>query len=250
VTSGDQRVALVTGASRGIGLAIAERLAREGRDLVLTARDADGLAAAADRLRVHGGTVLSFACDLGDIDAVSSLVPHTVDALGRIDVLVNNGGMFANGSVADIDVPSWEQVVRVNSTAPIVLCQGAVAHMSERRFGRIINIASVAGLRGVPHAAAYAMTKAALVSLTRCLATEVARAGITVNCVAPGMIHTDMTDEFRVDQRRTAWALNLAPMRRWGQAAEVADAVAYFAAEGAGFTTGQVLAVDGGWSGS
>lgn len=246
--TGQRRVAVVTGASRGIGRAIAVRLAAEGHDVVLVARDAAALGITASAVTSLGTRAVPMACDLERLDEVAGVIPQVMDILGRVDVLVNNAGLFVNGSVATLEPAMLERVLRVNTVTPALLCRAAAEHMAPQRYGRIVNIASVAGLRGVPHAAAYAMSKAALVSLTRCLAIECGRRGITVNCVAPGMIDTPMTDEFRADDDRRGWALGLSAMRRWGRVEEVADAVAHFASEAAAFTTGQVLAVDGGWT--
>ena len=234
--------ALVTGASGGIGSAIARALAAQGARLAVSGSNADKLAGFRDTL---GGDHVALACNLGDAAAVDALVPQAVDALGgRLDILVNNAGVTRDNLAMRMKDDEWADVIRINLEAAFRLMRAAVKPMMKARHGRIISITSVVGATGNPGQANYAASKAGLVGLSKALAQEVASRGITVNCVAPGFIVSAMTDALP-DAQKEALTARI-PAGRLGQGDDVAGAVAYLASREAGYMTGQTLHVNGG----
>jgi 3-oxoacyl-[acyl-carrier protein] reductase len=240
----NQRVALVTGASRGIGKAISERLASEGNHVVLVARSADAIEAASDGIIAAGGSAEARPCDLGDDAAVDALLEHVVERHGRLDILVNNAGITRDGLILRMSDEDFDAVIGTNLRAAFRLCRGAARPMMRGRWGRIINIGSVVGVMGNPGQSNYAAAKAGLIGMTRSIGKELGGKGITANVVAPGFIETDMTDA--LPEQLVQEAVARLPLRRLGRSEEIAHAVAYLASEQAGYVTGHVLAVDGG----
>jgi 3-oxoacyl-[acyl-carrier protein] reductase len=240
----EQRIAIVTGASRGIGLAIAEALAAADRHVIAIARSQDKLDAACASIEAAGGKATARACDVSDSEAWASLIESIADEYGRLDILVNNAGITRDGLVLRMSDEDFDDVINVNLRSVFVACRAAARPMLRGKWGRIINISSVSGLVGNAGQANYAAAKAGVVGLTKSLAKELAGKKITANVVAPGFIETDMTEGLPDQVKDGAKAVT--PLKRFGQAAEIAAAVAYFASEQASFTTGQVLAVDGG----
>ncbi len=240
----DGKVALVTGGSRGIGLVIAELLAREGARVAVCARNLDRAQGAAAQLRDGGLDVQAFQADVGDRDSVSNLVKEVLSLHSRIDILVNNAGVTADALLLRMNDDQWNQVIQTNLTG-VFHCTKAVAkQMLKQRWGRIISISSVVGLAGNPGQANYAASKAGIVGFTKSVARELASRGITANVVAPGFIATDMTEN--VSEQSRAELLERIPLGRFGSAEDVARAVVFLASEGAGYITGQVIQVDGG----
>jgi 3-oxoacyl-[acyl-carrier protein] reductase len=235
------RKALVTGATGGLGQAIARVLHAQGATVALSGTRAQALEALAAELGERASPVVA---DLSDKDSVEGLVPAAEAAIGPLDILVNNAGITRDNLFMRMKDEEWEQVLSVNLTAAFRLSRAAVKGMMRRRFGRIVNIGSVVGSTGNPGQGNYAAAKAGLVGLTKALAAEVASRGITVNCIAPGFITSPMTDALNEKQREGILAR--VPAGRLGEGAEVAAACLYLASAEAGYVTGHTLHVNGG----
>jgi 3-oxoacyl-[acyl-carrier protein] reductase len=233
--------ALVTGASGGIGSAIARGLAAHGARLALSGSNASKLEAFAAEL---GGEHVTLACDLSDPAAVDALVPRAVEALGGLDILVNNAGITRDNLAMRMKDEEWSDVIRVNLEAAFRLCRAAAKPMMKARFGRMISITSVVGATGNPGQANYAASKAGLVGMSKALAAELASRNITVNCVAPGFIASAMTEVLPEGQKTAL--LGRIPAGKLGEGDDVAAAVVYLASREAGYVTGQTLHVNGG----
>ena len=234
--------ALVTGASGGIGSAIAQALSAQGARLAVSGSNADKLGAFRDTL---GGDHVALPCNLGDATAVDALVPSAVEALGgKLDILVNNAGVTRDNLIMRMKDEEWMDVIRINLEANFRLARAAAKPMMKARFGRIISITSVVGATGNPGQANYAASKAGVTGMTKALAQELASRGVTANCVAPGFIATAMTDDLPDAQKE---ALNQRiPAGRMGEGSDIAAAVVYLASKEAGYVTGQTLHVNGG----
>ncbi|HBH02127.1 MAG TPA: 3-hydroxyacyl-CoA dehydrogenase [Candidatus Rokubacteria bacterium] len=187
-----RRVALVTGGGRGIGREIALALARDGLDVAVGARTREQVEDVAAAARVLGGRALALELDVTDLEGIRRAVARTETALGPVDVLVNNAGIAEAAPFLKTDPDLWDRHLRVNATGPFLLTRAVLAGMLERRWGRVINIASLVGLYGAPYVTAYTASKHALVGLTRALALEVAARGVTVNAICPGYVATDL----------------------------------------------------------
>jgi 3-oxoacyl-[acyl-carrier protein] reductase len=237
------RVALVTGASRGIGRAIARRLAANGAVVIAAARG-DNAAAVAGEIVRGGGRAESVALDVTDGAAVASTISGLVERLERIDILVNNAGIAKDQLMLRMKREDWDAVLSTNLTAAFSCTQAVLRSMIKQRSGRVINVTSVVGQTGNAGQANYAASKAGLIGFTKALALEVASRNITVNAVAPGMIDTDMTRALSAGTH-DAWADRI-PLKRLGTPDDVAAAVAFLASDEAAYITGHVLAVNGG----
>lgn len=245
----DGRTALVTGASRGIGRAIATAYAEAGADVALVARDREKLAEGAALVEGHGRRAVVLPCDVTDADAVRAMVAQAIAELGSIDILVNNaGGNSFSMPLVGMRFSGWEKTMRLNLDSVVHLTQAVLPHMLERASGVIVNVSSVAGLRGAPMMSHYAAAKAALLSLTQSVAIETAWAGIRVNALVPGWIETDLTDFLRVSDEVEKGALGRVPMARWGTSDEISAPALFLASDASAFMTGQALVVDGGLS--
>ena len=236
------KTALVTGASGGIGSAVAKALAARGARVALSGTNADKLAAVAAEI---GGGCVTLPCDLSDAAAVDALVPSAVEALGgRLDILVNNAGVTRDNLAMRMKDEEWQTVIRVNLEAAFRLARASLKPMMKQRWGRIISVTSVVGVTGNPGQANYAASKAGLIGMSKALAQEVASRNVTANCVAPGFITSAMTDVLPDAQKE---ALNARiPAGRMGTGEEIAAAVVYLASDEAAYVTGQTLHVNGG----
>jgi 3-oxoacyl-[acyl-carrier protein] reductase len=239
------RISLVTGASRGIGRAIACALAAEGATVVVAARDPARVAAAVGEIRAGGGQAEGLLLDVTDRASVQSGFARVLDAHSRIDHLVNNAGIARDNLLLRMKEAEWQEVIATNLTGVFLCTQAALKPMLKQRSGRIVNVTSVVGLVGNAGQANYAASKAGIVGFTKSVAREVASRGVTVNAVAPGFIETDMTAAM-TDKAREA-VTGAIPMGRVGRAEDVAGAVVYLVSDAAAYVTGQVLGVDGGF---
>jgi 3-oxoacyl-[acyl-carrier protein] reductase len=237
------RIALVTGASRGIGRAIARQLATQGAHVVAAARG-DNARAVADEIAGAGGRADAVALDVTAAGAAEEIVRATLERLGRIDILVNNAGIARDQLMLRMKREDWDAVLATNLTGAFALTQAVLKPMIRQRGGRIVCISSVVGQSGNAGQANYAASKAGLIGFAKAVALEVASRGITVNVVAPGLVETDMTRAI-TDGARDDWAAKI-PLRRLGTPDDVASAVCFLASDEASYITGQVLAVNGG----
>jgi 3-oxoacyl-[acyl-carrier protein] reductase len=237
--------ALVTGASGGIGSAIAHALARQGARLALSGSNPAKLRAFRDELNeIYGHDHVEVTCDLANAEQVEHLVPAALDTLGKLDILVNNAGITRDNLAMRMKDEEWDAVLKVNLEAAFRLMRAACRPMMKAKFGRIITITSVVGTQGNPGQMNYAAAKGGLTAMSKSLAQEIASRNITVNCVAPGFIRTAMTDVLPDAQKA---ALNARiPMGRMGEGEEIGAAVAYLASKEAGYVTGQTVHVNGG----
>jgi 2-dehydro-3-deoxy-D-gluconate 5-dehydrogenase len=237
------RVAIVTGASRGLGRAIAAGLAAEGVSVLAAARSEDDLASLAAQ---YPGQVVAARCDVADEGQVRALLPAALDAFGGLDIVVNNAGIAPAGAFAEMPLAEWRRVFDVNVLAPVALCQAAGHHLRAQGSGKIVNIGSLSSLRGKPVLAAYSASKGALLRLTEALSAEWARDGVQVNMIAPGGFATEAQQHVLDDPAILARRVRKIPAGRMGAADEIAALACYLASPLSDFVTGSCYTIDGG----
>jgi 2-dehydro-3-deoxy-L-rhamnonate dehydrogenase (NAD+) len=239
------KVAIVTGAARGIGFAIAGRLSRAGAQVMVADIAEDGAVAAAERLREGGGKATGVAADVTSPTEVGAMVERTLDAFGAVDILVNNAGITGRDApLWETTDEDWEKVLGLNLTGVFYCCRAVVSHMRERRSGAIVNVASISGKEGNPNMIPYSVSKAGVICLTKALAKEVITDAVRVNAVAPGVIETPLLDQLQPEA--IDYMKSKVPMGRMGSPEEVAAVVHFLASDAASFVTGQCYDVSGG----
>lgn len=240
------RVALVTGASRGIGWEAAKALAGAGASVALVGRDVTTLAERVGKLEAMGSSAAAFPADLSDPRVAETVVAACEDRYGKVDILVNNAGINHRRSLHEFDLADFERVIATNLTSCFALAKAAARGMAERGFGRIISTSSIMASTARPTIIAYIAAKGGLSSMTRGLATELGPSGITVNAIAPGYIATEMTTPLQKNPEFDAMMGVRTPLRRWGRPEEMAGAAVFLASDAAAYLTGQTIIIDGG----
>lgn len=240
----DQRVAIVTGASRGIGRAIAKRLAADGRFVVCVARSQGPLDELVAEIESAGGNASAKTCDIADSAALAALVEGVAEEHGRLDILVNNAGITRDNLILRMSDDEWDTVINTNLKSVFVACRAATRPMMKGKFGRIVNIASTSGLVGNAGQSNYAAAKSGLTGFTKSVARELGKKNITANCVAPGFIETDMTKD--LPAQVIEHIKGVISTRDLGKPNDIAACVSYVTSDDAGYLTGQTIAVDGG----
>ncbi len=241
------KVALVTGASRGIGEGLAMALAEAGADMALVARTEDALGGVAARVRELGRRSLVVPTDVSRVADIQAMVDRVIDDYGRLDILVNAAGVQRRKPILEMTEEDWEFVTSVNLKAVYFCSQAAARQMIKQGKGKIINIASLTSTIGIANVSVYAATKGGVLSLTRSMSREWSRDGVNVNAVAPGYFHTELTKRLYDDPTWNQWIVDRTPMGRWGEIEDLKGTTVFLASEASDFITGQMINVDGGW---
>jgi NAD(P)-dependent dehydrogenase (short-subunit alcohol dehydrogenase family) len=242
------KIALVTGASRGLGRAIALALAGAGAKVALVGRDLAKLEETAAEAAKLGAEFAVFQADISDEAQVAALEQEVAARFGRIDILINNAGITVRKLVVDLTLEEWRRVMDTNLTSVFLMCRAFIPHMRGRGYGRILNVASTLSHIGLPLRGAYAASKAGLLGLTRVLALELAADGITVVGISPGPFGTEMNTALMNDPETNARFMSIVPLARWGNVEEVGKLAVFLCSDGAGYITGTDIVIDGGWT--
>jgi len=240
----ENKVAIISGASRGIGKTIAEQIARAGAKVVCVSRSLSDVERVAKDISEQGFTAIALTCDITNGEQYQEIVKSVVEKFSTIDILVNNAGVTKDNLIMRMSEDDWDVVIDTNLKGAFNGTKAVTRHMMKQRSGRIINISSVVGLTGNAGQANYAASKAGLIGLTKATAKELASRGITANCIAPGYIETDMTNQLSEKIKDTI--IEHIPLGRIGQATDIAAMVCFLASDEAGYITGQTFTVDGG----
>ena len=241
------QVAIVTGASQGLGRAVAVALGQCGATVACLARNEAKLQSVVEEIEGAGGKAVAVPCDVTDRDAAAGAIAKVAEEHGRLDILVNNAGITRDKLMRGMSDEEWDAVIATNLTSCFVCCRAAAAIMRRKKYGRIINMASIAGLIGNPGQANYSASKAGMIGFTRTVSKELVSRGVTVNAIAPGFIESDMTAE--LSEVHLAEAKKMIPAKRLGRAEEIAAGVVYLCSPEAGYVSGQTLVIDGGMTG-
>jgi 3-oxoacyl-[acyl-carrier protein] reductase len=238
------KMAIVTGASQGIGKTIAIEMAKSGATVFCLARNKEALDATIKTITEEGGKAYAFSCDISNNDDFKNISLNIFKNYGSIDILVNNAGITKDNLLLRMSDNQWDDVLNINLKGPFTCTRSVVKHMMKNKFGRIINITSIVGITGNAGQANYAASKSGLIGLTKSIAKEFASRGITANCVAPGWIETSMTDQLSTEVKNKF--LSQIPIGKIGQSKDIANTVIFLASDEAGYITGQTITVDGG----
>lgn len=242
------KTVILTGATKGLGYAMSKNLAGAGANLVIVSRSSEDCARVAGEMESLGVKALPCSCDISDAASIENLVQKSLETFGKIDVLVNNAGTSVTKAAEDLSLEDWDMVFNTNLRGVFLLSQTVGKQMIRQKGGRIINIASALGLVGNKGTLPYTSGKGGLIQFTRALAIEWARHNILVNAIAPGYVITDMNRGTLEDERVSGALLSKIPLKRFGQADEIAAAVVFMASDAASYMTGSVLTMDGGWT--